>query len=102
MISTERQHQKPGRPPNHDYHHYHCVRLLVTNKDMSEFYSRLTERGKCHKVALTAVMRKPAVLVNKLLRERRGWEKHAPSASGRPNCAPDLPIRRPAVTAPAS
>ncbi len=72
------------------------------NKDMSEFYSRLTGRGKCHKVALTAVMRKLAVLVNKLLRERRGWEKHAPSASGRPSCAPDLPIRRPAVAAPAS
>ncbi len=43
------------------------------NKDMSAFYDRLTERGKCHKVALTAVMRKPAVLANTLLRERRGW-----------------------------
>ena len=43
------------------------------NKDMLEFYGRLTGRGKCHKVALVAVMRKPAVLANKLLRERRGW-----------------------------
>ncbi len=71
------------------------------NKDMSELYDRLTGRGKCHKIALTAVMRKLAVLANTLLRERRFWEKHAPSASGRPSCAPERPIRRPAA-APAS
>ncbi len=41
------------------------------NKDMSAFYDRLTGRGKCHKVALVAVMRKLAVLANTLLRERR-------------------------------
>ncbi len=72
------------------------------NKDMSAFYDRLTGRGKCHKVALVAVMRKLAVLANKLLRERRGWEKHAPSASARPGCAPERPIRRPATAAAAS
>ncbi len=72
------------------------------NKDMSELYDRLTERGKCHKVALIAVMRKLVILANTLLRERRVWEEHAPSASGRPSCPPERPIRRPAAAAPAS
>ncbi len=72
------------------------------NKDMFELYDRLTERGKCHKVALVAVMRKLVILANTLLRERRVWEEHAPSASARPSCPLDRPIRRPAAAAPAS
>ncbi len=82
-----------------------CMAALTAvrfNKDMSAFYDRLTGRGKCHKVALVAVMRKLAVLANTLLRERRVWEKHAPSASARPSCPPERPIRRPAAAAPAS
>ncbi len=76
------------------------------NEGMSEFYGWLIERGKFHKVALIAVMRKPAVLVSTLLRGRRTWKKRNPSASrtqpGVPGCALDQPLRRPAATAPAS
>ncbi len=75
--------------------------LIHHMKICPTFYGRLTERGKCHKVALVAVMRKPAVPVNTLLRNRRGW-KPDPSASGTPGCAPDQPIRQPAAAAPTS
>ena len=44
------------------------------NPDMTGLHARLTERGKCHKVAVTAVMRKLIVTANVLLRDQRMWE----------------------------
>ena len=44
------------------------------NPDMKDMYKRLTERGKPHKVAATAVMRKLIVTANALLRDGRMWE----------------------------
>ncbi len=42
--------------------------------DMRELYQRLRDRGKPHRVALVAVMRRLAVTANALLRDRRVWE----------------------------
>ena len=50
------------------------------NPDMKEAYARLRERGKCHKVALVAVMRKLVVTANALLRDRRVWEDRSAAA----------------------
>jgi len=41
---------------------------------MKTFYTRLRAAGKAAKVALTAVMRKLAVLANTLIREDRLWK----------------------------
>ena len=43
------------------------------NPDLAGVYTRLRERGKPGKVALTAVMRKLIVLANTLLKEDREW-----------------------------
>ena len=40
------------------------------------------ERGKCHKVAVTAVMRKLIVTANALLRDRRTWEDRTADTAG--------------------
>ena len=44
------------------------------NPEMAAFHDRLRERGKPHKVAVTAVMRKLIVMANALLRDGRVWE----------------------------
>ena len=54
-----------------------AVRL---NRDLACVYSRLRERGKPGKVALTAVMRKLIVLANTLLKGRE-WTPPAFSPS---------------------
>ena len=43
------------------------------NPDLNAFYGRLRARGKPAKLALTAVMRKLALLANTLIREDRYW-----------------------------
>lgn len=48
------------------------------NPDLKAFYGRLRTAGKAEKLALTAVMRKLALLANTLIREDRHWTpKHA-------------------------
>ena len=49
------------------------------NPQMIALYQRLRERGKHHKVALVAVMRKLIVTANALLRDRRTWSERAPA-----------------------
>ena len=51
------------------------------NHEMAEFYGRLRERDKHHKVAVTAVMRKPVVTANALLRSRCMWENRTADAA---------------------
>ena len=51
------------------------------NPGMAAFYGRLRERGKCHKVAVTAVMRKLVVIANALLRDQRKWEDRMADAA---------------------
>ncbi len=54
-----------------------CMAALSASRcspDMGELYQRLRERGKPHRVALVAVMRRLVVTANALLRDRRMWE----------------------------
>ncbi len=55
-----------------------CMAALSASRcspDMRELYQRLRERGKPHRVALVAVMRRLVVTANALLRDRRVWEE---------------------------
>lgn len=56
-----------------------AVSALRCEPGMQACYERLVAKGKDKKVALVAVMRKLAVLVNSLLRENRTWQLAAPS-----------------------
>ncbi len=49
------------------------------NPDMRVFYQRLTDCGKPHQVAITAVIRKLVVLANALLRDDRLWQPLVPA-----------------------
>ena len=51
-----------------------AMSATLFNPEMAEFHGRLKKRGKPHKVAVTAVMRKLIVTANALLRDRRLWE----------------------------
>lgn len=46
------------------------------NPAIKGFYQRLTEAGKCHKVAATACMRKLLVIVNAMLRDQTLWQQN--------------------------
>ena len=52
---------------------------MVWNPEMKATYERLRGRGKCHRVAIVAVMRQLIVLANALLRDRRTWTERAPA-----------------------
>ena len=54
--------------------------LTVTRETgpLAAFYKRLMEAGKRPKVALTAVIRKLAIMLNSLLKENRSWENKMP------------------------
>ena len=54
------------------------------NPGMAAFYGRLRERGKVHRVTVTAVMRKPVVIANALPRDRRMWEDRTGRVPRRP------------------
>ena len=51
------------------------------NPDLARQYTRLRERGKPPKVALTAIMRKLIVLANTLLHQNRPWTPDPASSS---------------------
>ena len=46
--------------------------------DPKPFYERLRDGGKPAKVALTATIRKLAILANTLIKEDRQWQQIAP------------------------
>ena len=48
--------------------------------EVKEMYGRLKGRGKHHKVALVAVMRRLVVTANALLRDGRMWEDRTAAA----------------------
>ncbi len=58
-----------------------AMAACMYNPEMAEFCGRLKERGKPHKVAVTAVMRKLIVTANALLRDRRAWEDRTEAAA---------------------
>ena len=45
------------------------------NPAIKGFYQRLTDAGKCHKVAITACMRKLLIIVNAMLRDQTPWQQ---------------------------
>ena len=49
-----------------------------SNPDLVRFYNRLRDRGKPFKVAITAVMRKLAILANTLIKDNTKWETIRP------------------------
>jgi transposase len=48
------------------------------NPTLKSFYERLLATGKKPKLALTALMRKLAILANTLVRENRQWQPQQP------------------------
>jgi transposase len=46
------------------------------NPAINAFYQRLTAAGKCHKVAITACMRKLLIIVNAMLRDQTLWQQN--------------------------
>ena len=97
-----------GRRRPRDVLYMAAMSATLFNPDMKEMCGRLKERGKPHKVAVTAVMRKLVVTANALLRDRRMWEDRteavrrarnesdAPVTPPRPACL-GMPAWRPPV-----
>lgn len=50
-----------------------AISAIRANPDIAAFYKRLRATGKIFKVAITAVMRKLAILANTLITENREW-----------------------------
>ena len=48
--------------------------------EMAAFHARLVGKGKKHKVAIVAVMRKLVIVANALLRDGREWKARRPAA----------------------
>lgn len=55
-----------------------AVAAVRSNTDFAAFYERLRENGKPFKVAITAVIRKLAIVANTLITENRKWEPIRP------------------------
>ena len=72
------RHVRGGRKRPRDVLYMAAVAALMWNPEMKAFYSRLKERGKHSKVAITAVMRRMIVIANALLRGRRHWAERPP------------------------
>ena len=67
-----------GRKPVRDCLYMAALAAARSNPGFRAFYQRLAAKGKPHKVALTAVMRKLIVLANTLIRENRHFLPVAP------------------------
>jgi transposase len=55
-----------------------CLSAIKCNPVIRAFYSRLIEKGKLFKVAITACMRKMLVIMNALERDKVFWQEHNP------------------------
>ena len=75
------RHVAGGRRRPRDVLYMAAMAACRFNPEMAAFYGRLRERGKRHKVAVTAVMRKLIVTANALLRDRRMWEDRTADAA---------------------
>ena len=51
------------------------------NPDLTKVFERQKQAGKEHKVAIGAVMRKPVILANVLLRGARTWSPEPPASA---------------------
>ena len=75
------RHVSGGRRRPRDVPCMAAMAARTFNPEMKALYVRLRERGKHHRVAVTAVMRKLVVTANVLLRDRRVWEDRTTNAA---------------------
>ncbi len=76
------RHVAGGRRRPRDVLYMAAMSACMFNPDMKELYGRLKDKGKPHRVALVAVMRKLIVTANALLlRDRRMWEDRTADAA---------------------
>lgn len=75
---TGQRHIKGGRAHVRSTLFMAAMSAIKCNPDMASFYKRLLDNGKLKMVALTAVMRKLAVLANTLMAEDRLWSPNRP------------------------
>ncbi len=78
-VHSGARHVAGGRRRPRDVLYMAALSAKSHNPQMIALYQRLRERGKHHKVALVAVMRKLIVTANALLRDRRTWSERAPA-----------------------
>ncbi len=76
-----RRHVRGGRAAPRRAMFIAALAAIRFNPPLRDFYRRLRERGKEHKVALVAVMRKLVVLANVLLQQDRLWLPEPPAAT---------------------
>ena len=76
--SSGARHIRGGRPHLRRALYMAAVTAARCNPPLSAFYDRMIAEGKNPKVALTAVMRKLAVLANSLVAQNRLWTPIAP------------------------
>ena len=51
-----------------------AIVAIRRNPDLSEKYADLRNKGKPHKLAITAIMRKLIILANTLIKQDRIWQ----------------------------
>jgi transposase len=72
------RHIKGGRAPLRAALHMAALAAARANPELRAFRQRLLAKGKTHRVALTAVLRKLVVLANALVRDNRLWTPQRP------------------------
>lgn len=72
------RHIKGGRFAPRKILYMSATTAIKQNPDMKQTYQRLREKGKEHKVAMVAVMRKMVILADALLRADRAWTPSPP------------------------
>lgn len=81
VLAEAGGHVSGGRRRPRDVLYMAAIAARRFNPEMSALYDRLRERGKHHKVAVTAVMRRLVVTANVLLCDRRMWEDRTANAA---------------------
>ena len=74
------RHIRGGRQRPRKVLYMAALSASMHNPDLQRIFLRLKAAGKCHKVAIVAIMRKLIVLANVLLRDARPWAEIAPAA----------------------
>ena len=67
-----------GRVPVRNTLYMSALVASRRNPVIREFYQRLTTRGKPHKVAMVACMRKMLTILNAMVRDGRRWDPSIP------------------------
>ena len=69
---------KAGRQPVRNVLYMAAMSATRCNHDLKTFHDRLINNGKKPKIAIVAVMRKPVILLNALIRDNRNWTPETP------------------------